>query len=276
MARAAVTATDIDAVAAAMLPLAAHANEVTFDWVPFSENPPVTSTGSGSITLDFSSWALTGTSNPPNFGPYYSSGSAITATITAFSYTAADGQTADLADLSTTVIGKPPQQTATVWNTSGLDTPAAGAQSPSPPTAGYYLVTQFSASGHTADGTPFMIANNSGTAGAAYQNGIPNGDVTFNADGSVPATEDGGYWEVAPVSAGRTATAAERVGATGLDRAVPEERNERFPVAGDVTTLSRSSSVAEHAQASSSATESTAGNSSCRRTFMELSGRRTA
>jgi hypothetical protein len=190
-------------IAAAMLPLAAHANEVTFDWVPSSENPPVTSMGSGSITIDLSSWTLTNPSGPPNpnFGPYYTSASAITGTITAFSYTAADGQTADLADLSTTTIGAPGPgntQVATIWATTAIDTPGITLQSPS---AGYYLVTPFSVSGDTAGGTPFMIANGNSlqNAGATFTNGIPNGDVTFNADGSIPATEDGGYWEVAPV-----------------------------------------------------------------------------
>jgi hypothetical protein len=186
---------------AAVLPLAAHATDVTFDWVPISENPTFgTTTASGSITIDFSSWSLTGTSNPPNFGPYYSTISALTGTITAFSYTSADGITVGLSNLSTTTIGAPTTQAAQVWSTSGIDTPATGAQAPSPPTAGYYLITAFSVSGTTAQGTGFMIANNSGTAGATYQNGIGNGDTTFNADGAIAAVENGGYWEmVAPV-----------------------------------------------------------------------------
>lgn len=184
---------------AAMIPLAAHASEVTFDWVPISENPASaqTATASGSLTIDLSSWTQTNPNDPPNFGPYYTSGTAITGTITAFSFVSADGQTADLADLSTTTIGAPPSQSATLWATSAIDKPATGAQAPSPPTAGYYLVTQFSVSGDTADGTPFMIGNNAGTAGATYANGIGNADVSFNADGAIPAVANGGYWELA-------------------------------------------------------------------------------
>lgn len=181
---------------AVMLPLAAHASEVTFDWVPIVEDPSSaqTTTASGSITFDLSSWAMTNPNDPPNLGPYYTSGSAISATITAFSFTSADGQTADLADLSTTTIG------SMLWATSAIDTPATGAQAPSAPTAGYYLVTPFVVTGDAAGDTPFKIANNTGVAGATYDNGVPNGDVNFNADGSIPAVENGGYWELVSAS----------------------------------------------------------------------------
>jgi hypothetical protein len=186
----------------AALPIAAQAATVTFDWVPISENPTSaqTNTASGTLTLNLSSWSLVDPNNPPNFGPYYTSGAPITATITGFSFTSADGLSVGLSNLSGTTLGAPPSQTATLWATSAIDTPATGAQAPSPPTAGYYLVTQFSLSGTTAGGTGFMMANNGGTAGATYQNGIPNGDATFQMDGAAGAIEDGGYWELAPGS----------------------------------------------------------------------------
>lgn len=192
------------AVAAlAALPMAAHASSVvaTFDWVPMSEDPSSaqTTTPSGTLQLTLSSFALTGSSDPPNFGPYYESGNdAVTADITAFSYTAGDGLTADLSNVTSESV----RSTTTPWQTSGWVTPAPGAQDPfASPTAGYYLVSGFSLSGATAEGSFLMVANNVGTAGATYANGVPNGDATFNATSSgIPAIEDGGYWELASVT----------------------------------------------------------------------------
>lgn len=190
-------------VTVAALPLAAHASSVvvTFDWVPMAEDPASaqTTTPSGTLQLTLSSFALTGTSDPPNFGPYYQSGNdAATANITGFSYTAGNGLTVDLADVTSESV----RSATTPWQTSGLDTPAPGASDPFPsPTAGYYLVSGFSLSGATAQGSFFMSANNVGTAGATYPNGVPNGDATFNATSSgVPAIEDGGYWELASMT----------------------------------------------------------------------------
>lgn len=186
---------------AAALPTAAYAEMVTLDWVPISENPatPGPSTAHGGITLDISPWTLTAISGN-GLGPnYYTSGSAVTATITAISYTAGDGQTVDsLSDLSTTTLG------ATVWATSAIDEPATGAQAPSPPPAGYYLISAFNLSGTTDQGAPIKFANAAGTAGASYGNGIDasgigNGDVTDNAMGAFTGTETGGYWEVSTV-----------------------------------------------------------------------------
>jgi hypothetical protein len=182
---------------ASSLPMVAEASTVdaTFDWVPISENPtsPYT-TPSGTLELQLSSFALTATGTG-NFGPnYYTSGSAITATIIGFSYTAGDGLKVGLSNLSTTTLS------STTWATSALDTPATGAQAPSPPTIGYYLVSAFSVSGTTPQSSPFKIANAPGTANANYANGIGNGDNTFNAAGSVPAIADGGYWQLQTVT----------------------------------------------------------------------------
>jgi hypothetical protein len=186
---------------AAALPTAAYAEMVTLKWVPISETPATSgpSTAHGSITLNISPWTLTAISGN-GLGPnYYTSGSAVAATITAISYTAGDGQTVDsLLDLSTTALR------ATVWATSAMDEPATGAQAPSPPPAGYYLISAFSFSGKTDQGAPVMFANAAGTAGANYGNGIDasgigNGDVTDNAMGAFRGTETGGYWEVSPV-----------------------------------------------------------------------------
>jgi len=77
--------------------------------------------------------------------------------------------------------------------TSGLDTPAGG-------TAGYYLVSGFNLSGTTSQGSPFMIANNIGSAGALFPNGIGNGTNTFNAASGHAAIADGGYWELDKIS----------------------------------------------------------------------------
>jgi hypothetical protein len=185
------------AAVAAILPVAAQASVIaTFEWVPTSENPPSaqTATASGSLQLTLPSFALTGPTTPPNFGPYYASGTATTADITAFSYTAGNGLTVGLANVANRTLQ------SSIWATSGLDTPATGPQAPSPPTQGYYLISGFTLSGTTALGSPFMIANSIGTAGAMYANGIGNGTNTFNAAGSVPAIADGGYWKLASVS----------------------------------------------------------------------------
>jgi hypothetical protein len=153
------------------MPLAVQASEVaTFDWVSISENPSSvqTVTPSGTLQLTLSSFALTGTSTPPNFG---------TSNLTSKAVSSA------------------------TWVTSGMDTPATGAQAPSAPSAGYYLVSGFSLSGTTSQGSNFMIANGAGTAGATYANGIGNGDNTFQATATLPAVTDGGYWELVSVSA---------------------------------------------------------------------------
>lgn len=191
--------------AAVVLPAIALASEVvTFDWVPMSETPATgwTTTPSGTLQLTLSSFALTTAGNPPgngNYGPYYASGTdATTADITAFSYTAADGLSVNLSNVTLESV----RSTTTPWQTSGLDTPAPGNGDPFPsPTLAYYLVSGFSLSGKTAQGSPFMMANNVGTAGATYANGVPNGDATFNATASgAAATEDGGYWKVVSVT----------------------------------------------------------------------------
>jgi hypothetical protein len=175
------------------LPTLADASSVlaTFDWVPISENPSSakTTTASGTLELTLSSFALTGTTQPPNFGPYYASGTATTANITGLNYTAADGLTVGLSNVTSESLGS-----TTLWQTSGDVKPASA------PTAGYYLISGFTLSGKTAQGSPFMIANGVGTAGATYANGVGNGDNSFNATASIPAITDGGYWELASVT----------------------------------------------------------------------------
>jgi hypothetical protein len=180
---------------AAALPLAAHGSEVvTFDWVPTGENPTsaATTTAHGVLTLTLPSWSLTTAGNPagPNYGPYYTGGAATTAEITGLLYTAADGLSVNLANVTTKSV------TSSTWVTSSVDTPASGAFGV--PSAGYYLVSAFTMSGTTPQGSPFMIANNTGTAGATYANGIGNGTNTFNTTTGtpvIPAVADGGFWE---------------------------------------------------------------------------------
>jgi hypothetical protein len=178
---------------ATSIPTLANASSVlaTFDWVPISENPSSaqTTTASGTLQLTLSSFALTGPTQPPNFGPYYASGTAATANITGFSYTAADGLSVGLSNLTSESLGS-----TVTWQTSGDVKPASA------PTAGYYLISGFTLSGKTAQGSSFMIANAVGTAGATYANGVGNGDNTFNATASIPAITDGGYWELASVT----------------------------------------------------------------------------
>lgn len=178
---------------ATSLPTLADASSVlaTFDWVPISENPSSagTTTASGTLELTLSSFALTGPTQPPNFGPYYASGSASTANITALTYTAADGLAVSLSNVTSESLGS-----TTLWQTSGDVKPAAA------PTAGYYLISGFSLSGKTPQGSSFMIANGAGTAGATYANGVGNGDNSFNATSSIPAITDGGYWELASLT----------------------------------------------------------------------------
>jgi hypothetical protein len=179
-------------VATSMPTLADASSELaTFDWVPISENPSSarTTTASGTLQLTLSSFSLTGTSQPPNFGPYYASGTASTANITGFTYTAADGLTVALSNVTSESLGS-----TTTWQTSGDFKPTSAT------TAGYYLISGFTLSGKTAQGSSFMIANNTGVAGATYANGVGNGDNSFNATSSIPAITDGGYWELASVT----------------------------------------------------------------------------
>jgi hypothetical protein len=182
--------------ATAALPIAAQAAVVeTFEWVPISENPTSAQnqTPSGMLQLTLSSFNLGGPSVPPNLGPFFASGNnASTVDITAFSYTAGNGQSLTLSNVTAESVGS----TTTPWQTSGLAVPATGPQAPSAPTLGYYLISGFTLSGTTAQGAPFMIANNVGTAGALFANGIPNGDNTFQPIGSSAAITDGGYWEL--------------------------------------------------------------------------------
>jgi hypothetical protein len=188
-------------LAATSIPALSNASTVdaTFQWVPTTENPTTyTTTPKGSLELQLSSFALTVISGA-NLGPnYYTSGSATTASIIAFSYVAGDGLTVGLSNLSSINLA------STTWATSALDTPATGAQAPSPPTQGYYLTSAFSVSGTTPQGSPFKIANAAGVAGANYANGIGNGDNSFNATTTtpvIPAIADGGYWELESVTA---------------------------------------------------------------------------
>jgi hypothetical protein len=183
-------------VAAAIFPVAAQASVVeTFDWVSGTNTPenPTSAQStqpSGTLTLTFSSFALTTPTGNPNLGPYYTSGSSITATITGFSYTAGDGQTANLSEITAST-----EQLTTTWATSAVVTPSGASSS------GYYLVNAFNFSGTSAQGAHFQIGNAAGTAGANYSNGVGNGDNSFNAAGSIPAITDGGYWELASVTA---------------------------------------------------------------------------
>ncbi len=184
------------AALATALPVAAQASVIaTFDWVSGGttpENPTSaqTSTPSGTLELLLSSFSLTNTGSG-NYGPnYYTSGSASTATIYAFSYTAGDGLTVNKSNLSTTTLG------STIWATSASDIPYNSGITP-----GYYLISAFSVSGTTPQSSPFQIANAPGTANANYANGVGNADNSFNAAGSIPGITDGGYWELQSVTA---------------------------------------------------------------------------
>jgi hypothetical protein len=177
-------------VAALMATGLAHAETISLTWVPISENPVTAgaSTAHGTMTLNISPWTLTPISGN-GLGPnYYTSGSAVTATITGITYTAGDGQTIDsLSDLSSTTFS------SRIWATSGVDKPATGAQAPVVPPAGYYLTTAFSVSGHTDQGASVMFANAAGTAGANFgdgihASGIGNGGITDQAIGSFKGT----------------------------------------------------------------------------------------
>lgn len=183
------------AIAAAMLPAGAHADVIaTFEWVTGTatpENPSsaATTTPQGTLTLDLSSFVLTGTNDPPNSGQYYASGAnATTANITGLSYTFADGLSVNLSNVSTESV----RSTTSPWQTSGLDIPGG---LPTGAAAAYYLVSGLTLSG-TADGANFQISNNVGTAGATYANGVGNGDNSFNGASGYAAITDGGYWKL--------------------------------------------------------------------------------
>ncbi len=186
------------AAVAAAVPVAAQASVIeTFDWVSGTNTPenPVsaeTTKPSGMLQLTLSSFTLTTPSSNPNLGPYYTSGTSTTAVISAFSYTAADGLSVSLSNINSSS-----EHLTTTWATSAWVTPA-GASS-----AGYYLISAFSFSGTTPQGSPFMVANAAGTAGANYANGVGNGDNTFNATTTnpvIPGITDGGYWELASMT----------------------------------------------------------------------------
>ena len=191
------------AAVATVLPMAAHASIVeTFIWIPGAENAAYTTTPSGMLQLTLTSWGLTGTSTPPNYGPYFSgpTGSAATANITAFSYTDANGVSVNLSNVTSRTLGNP---VTTTWQTSGMVTPARQPGDPFSlsPTMGYYLISGFTLSGTSTGGANFMVANNVGTAGATYANGVGNADATFQGISGHAAIEDGGYWELVPLPA---------------------------------------------------------------------------
>jgi hypothetical protein len=178
---------------ATAMPRNAYAETVTFEWVPISENPAGSgpSKATGSITLDIPSWTLD-TISGNGLGPnYYTSGGAVTGTIEALSYTFGNGVSVNLSDLSSTTI-------SATWATSAIDTPATGAQAPSAPTAGYYLITAFSVSG-TVDGDNFKLANAAGHAGTNLDTGLGNGDNSITSTSPASIT-DGGYWELVPAT----------------------------------------------------------------------------
>lgn len=185
----------VTAAVAVALPIAAQASVVeTFDWVSGTntpENPTSakTTTPSGTLQLTFSSFALTTPAPNPNLGPYFTSGSSTTATITGFSYTAGNGLSVGLSNITPST-----ENLTATWATSAVDTPFGASVS------GYYLVNAFSFSGTTPQGSPFKISNNVGTPGANYPNGVGNGDNNFNATTTtpvIPAITDGGYWVLA-------------------------------------------------------------------------------
>lgn len=184
---------------ATALPLAAHATVVeTFDWVSGTNTPEnpgsaKTTNPSGTLQLTLSSFTLTTPPSNPNLGPYYTSGTATTATISAFSYTAGDGLTVNLSNINPAT-----ESLTTTWATSALVTPSGTSS------AGFYLISAFSFSGTTPQGSPFKIANAAGIAGANYVSGVGNGGNAFNATTTtpiIPAITDGGYWELASATA---------------------------------------------------------------------------
>ena len=181
-------------IVALTLPVAAQASVVeTFDWVSGTntpENPTSakTTNPSGVLQLTLSSFALTTPAANPNLGPYYTSGSSTTATISAFSYTAGDGLSVGLSNITPST-----EHLTATWATSALVTPNGAAS------AGYYLVNAFSFSGTTPQGSPFMVASVAGTPGANYANGVGNGDNAFQPTTTspvIPGITDGGYWEL--------------------------------------------------------------------------------
>ncbi len=186
-------------LAAALLPAFAHADTiVTFDWVsgtPTPENPTSAAsvTPGGTLTLDVSSFALTGTANPPNLGQYYASGgNAATVSIVGLNYEFADGAKVSLSNVTSMSVGS----TTTPWQTSGLVIPGGVAGGTA---ANYYLISGFTLSG-TANGANFQIGNVAGTAGATFANGVANGGNSFNGTAAYPAVTDGGYWQLASVT----------------------------------------------------------------------------
>jgi len=179
----------VGAIATA-LPLAAHASVIeTFEWVPdyeqtggYSQEPVAT------LQLTFQS--------PETFasnGSYWaSSGDAMKADITAFSYTGgSQALSINLSNVSGVTV-----TTTAPWQTSGLVTPAAdnGEDGYPAPKNGYYLISAFTLAG-TVNGQSFMMATNAGgTAGTTVDTGIPNSDFTYGAGPG--AIEEGGYWEL--------------------------------------------------------------------------------
>lgn len=163
------------------IPALAQADVIaTFDWVSYTTTTGQTpaTTPSGAFSVDLSAFNLTGSGN----SAYYSSGSAVTGTITALSYTFGDGLTVGLSDLTSTTLS------SRVWSTSATVTPAFVT------TAAQYLTTGLALPG-TADGGTFNLASAAGTAGATFANGVTLAGNSITPSFPPFSASDAGYWK---------------------------------------------------------------------------------
>ncbi len=177
------------AVLVSAAPLVAHAEIVTFDWVPFASSGTAT-TPSGFITLDLTSPSATPSVGGNSFSQSYGSSATWMAALTGFSFTASDGLT----------IGLPNVTSATAGVGFG-DQWAASADVSAPfvpSSVGNFLINDFTLSGSEA-GMSFMLQFGVGNSpGTTTEPGLANNSFTPSGEA---ANVDSGYWKLANVSA---------------------------------------------------------------------------
>ncbi len=169
-----------------VMPLTAQASEIqaTFDWVNgdyAGSYTPATVVPSGSITLDLNLASVPAVGGASFTTSTYSSDAAWEAAIAAFSFTASNGQTYTLQNI--TSITAPDQMTsqpgALVWNDSNDVTPQFSSS------MGNYLVPSF------------ILANSTETL--SFNTGASTLTTVGLSTNSVASTSvyDVGYWELA-------------------------------------------------------------------------------
>lgn len=171
------------AVVVAFVPLAAYADEiVTFDWVAYASSGTA-ATPHGFITLDLTSPSATPSVGGSSFNQSYGTSAEWMAALTGFSFTASDGYTIGLTNVTSETAGVGFGNT---WAAS------ADVSAPFVPSSvGNFLINDFTLSG-SETGMTFMLQFGLGNSpGTTTQPGLANNSLTPSGGA---ANADYGYW----------------------------------------------------------------------------------